>query len=901
MGVVYLADDTRLGRKVALKLLAANVTSDAARLKRFEQEARAASALNHPNILTIFEVGQADGKHYIAAEYVEGETLRQRLGRGRLARKDALDVAIQVGTALAAAHKAGIVHRDVKPENVILRPDGYAKVLDFGLAKLSEPEPRDSEEAPTLARIETDPGTVLGTATYMSPEQACGEVVDQRSDIFSLGVVLYEMLTGAPPFRGGSTAETMASILKTEPEPLARAAAETPPELQRIVSKALRKDREERYQFVKEMVVDLKAVRRELEGGAGATTGISSPAVGAPAVELPTPAAAVPTVSSAEYLVGEMKRHPWVGLAAAAALLAAFAGAALAIRRSAPRGAASPAAGTRIVRLTNIGRVGDAAISPDGRYMGHVVFEHGKQGLALRQVTTNSTTTVVPPGDDALSGPTFSRDGDYLYYLKSWGGPQTTFNLRALYRVPILGGTVQKVLAHVSSPISFSPDGKKMAFDRLLPGSATASLLVANTDGSDEVTVATRDATRRVGPSFGMAWSPDGKVIAWPDLAPNGAGIRIVLVPLDGSAERQLGTHMWRTVNGIAWVPDGTGLLVTGFDEDTDFRNQVFSVSYPDGQTHPITNDVNGYVGVSVTADSSKLLTVATDGVSRLWVSRTADVANLKPISSGRTDGYFGVSWTPDGRIVHANRDFDLWMVNADGADARLLTPDSHTNRLPAVSPDGRYIVFESWRGRYARPPTTDRLWRIDTDGGNPTHLPAEGMVGTSGLSWPQFTPDGRTVIYEYAKPQVGFALGRISIDGKDARQLTHNRFTLGPAIAPDGTRVAAYFRENPTVVPGKLGIFPIDGGDPVATFEGVRGVRARGLRWTPDGRALTYFVDRGGTTQIWEQLVAGGPPRMIADFDDDFVFWHDWSRDGRLALSRGRTERDAVLITNFR
>jgi Tol biopolymer transport system component len=456
-------------------------------------------------------------------------------------------------------------------------------------------------------------------------------------------------------------------------------------------------------------------------------------------------------------------------------------------------------------------------------------------------------------------------------------------------------------VAHVSSAVSFSPDGRKLTFERIAPGSSTASLLVANADGSEEVAVATRETTRRQPLSPGVAWSPDGKVIAWPDVAPKGGGVRITLVSLEGRAERQLGTHVWRTVNGIAWVPDGTGLLVTGFDEDTDFRNQVFSVSSTDGETHPITNDVNGYVGVSVTADSSKLLTVATDGVSRLWVSRTGDVATLKPISSGRTDGFFGLSWTPDGRIVHANRDYDLWMVNADGSDARLLTPDSHTNRLPAVSPDGRYVVFESWRGRSARPPTTDRLWRIDIDGGNPTHLPAEGVVGANGLSWPQFTPDSRTVIYEYVKPELGFALGRISIDGKDARRLTHNRFTLGPAISPDGTRVAAYFRENPTAVPGKLGILPIDGGDPVVTFDGARGFRNRGLRWKPDGRALTYFVDRGGTTQIWEQPVAGGPPRMIADFDDDFVFWHDWSRDGRLALSRGRTERDAVLITNFR
>ncbi|HEX6717199.1 MAG TPA: serine/threonine-protein kinase, partial [Pyrinomonadaceae bacterium] len=265
MGEVYLAEDKRLGRKVALKLLPASFTTDDDRLRRFEQEARAASALNHPNIITIYEIQQAAGSHIISTEYVEGETLRHRLSRSPLTLSETLNIAIQVADALSAAHKAGIIHRDIKPENIMLRPDGYVKVLDFGLAKLSEQaSPAVAAEAPTI-QVRTGSGIVIGTAGYMSPEQARGLSVDHRSDIFSLGAVIYEMLARRKPFEGDTPSDTLAAILKTEPLPLARVASEVPSELVRIVNKSLRKDREERYQVVKDLWLDLKALRQELE------------------------------------------------------------------------------------------------------------------------------------------------------------------------------------------------------------------------------------------------------------------------------------------------------------------------------------------------------------------------------------------------------------------------------------------------------------------------------------------------------------------------------------------------------------------------------------------------------------------------------------------------------------
>ena len=266
MGEVYLAQDTRLGRLVALKLLPVQFTEDVSRMRRFQQEARAVSSLNHPNILTIYEIGEAEGVHYIAMEYVDGVTLRQYMSQTRMHLSSVLDIAIQIATALAAAHQAGIVHRDIKPENVMIRRDGYVKVLDFGLAKLSEEHTASTDvDAATVPMVETEPGSIIGTYVYMSPEQTRGVVADARADIWSLGVVLYEMIAGRPPFEGSTKSDMIVSILEHEPPPLARYAREVPHELQRIVTKALTKDREERYQTVKDLLIDLRLLQRELE------------------------------------------------------------------------------------------------------------------------------------------------------------------------------------------------------------------------------------------------------------------------------------------------------------------------------------------------------------------------------------------------------------------------------------------------------------------------------------------------------------------------------------------------------------------------------------------------------------------------------------------------------------
>lgn len=267
MGEVYLASDEKLDRKVALKLLPAEFTADKERLRRFIQEAKAASSLNHPNIITIHEISEAEGAHFIATEFIDGQTLKQIMANARMKLLDVLDVSIQAASALQAAHSAGIVHRDIKPDNIMVRPDGYVKVLDFGLAKLTEkgsPSKTVDSEVDTKLKAHTKPGTVLGTVHYMSPEQARGHALDQRTDIFSLGVVIYEMAAGRKPFAAPTDIDTLVSILEKEPPPLNKCVPDLPAEFQRIVSKALRKDREDRYQTIKDLLNDLKSFKEEL-------------------------------------------------------------------------------------------------------------------------------------------------------------------------------------------------------------------------------------------------------------------------------------------------------------------------------------------------------------------------------------------------------------------------------------------------------------------------------------------------------------------------------------------------------------------------------------------------------------------------------------------------------------
>ena len=446
MGVVYKAEDTQLGRLVALKFLPDDVAQDSQALERFRREARAASSLNHPNICTIHEIGEFEGRPFIVMEYLPGHTLREVIFGGPLETERLVDLASEVADALDAAHAKNIVHRDIKPANIFVTDRGHAKILDFGLAKIFALTGAKSGESQTVSDQHlTSPGTALGTVAYMSPEQALGKELDGRSDLFSFGAVLYEMASGTMPFRGDTAAALFNSILSKEPSPLGRLNPNLPAELDRIIGKALEKDREVRYQSAAELRADLKRLKRDTSSGKSAVQAIASAA----RVEGGGPAKA---------------KHRYSIVVATVLVLVAIV-IALGVREFLRRGRDKPFQASSMTRLTTSGKVTDAAISPDGRYVAHVVDDLGKRSLLVRQiqVTGSSNVEIVPPSDASLYGLTFSKDGDYVYYIKNDVNSSVG---TSLCRVPALGGDVVRLLDHVDSAISFSPDGKRFAFIR---------------------------------------------------------------------------------------------------------------------------------------------------------------------------------------------------------------------------------------------------------------------------------------------------------------------------------------------------------------------------------------------------------------------------------------------------
>ncbi len=446
MGEVYLATDTTLGRRVALKVLPAFVSTNPDRLRRFTQEARAASRLSHPNVCVVHEIGETDdGRPFIAMEYVEGMTLRQRLKSQALKLGDVLDIAIQIADGLIAAHDAGIVHRDIKPENIMIRSEGYVKILDFGLAKLTERHKGVTQTTMPTLLFNSSPGTVIGTAAYMSPEQARGIAVDERTDIWGLGVVLYEMASGMPPFTGETATDVVVAIVEKDQPPISRHVEGTPPELERIVRKALRKDRNERYQIVKELAIDLRSLRKELElnsmldrslapGMDGGAPAIARAATGREKIVDTNELKAARTTVVKPH---QARSRAWIAVAACAAIILAAVGYGLyRMRTRIEPQLRVPFEKIEVTKLTTNGTAWVAAMSPDGKYVAYVTNENGKQSLWLRQVAINSNAQLIAPREGHYAGVAFSPDGNFVYFAYAESDRN---DAGEVYRLPVLG------------------------------------------------------------------------------------------------------------------------------------------------------------------------------------------------------------------------------------------------------------------------------------------------------------------------------------------------------------------------------------------------------------------------------------------------------------------------------
>jgi serine/threonine protein kinase/Tol biopolymer transport system component len=908
MGEVYLARDLKLYRKIALKVLPALFTKDAERVRRFEREARAASALNHPNVCVIHEVDETeDGRHYIAMEYIEGVTLRQLMTQKRLELTEALDIAIQVASALATAHAAGIVHRDIKPENIMARSDGYIKVLDFGVAKLTE-RPAIDLNAATRIQTRTEAGTVIGTVNYMSPEQARGLSVDTRTDIWSMGVVLYELVAGHAPFSGPTPSDVIVEVLDREPPPLALEIADVPAELERIVRKALRKDREERYQTIKDLALDLKSLRRELEfqaeiartappaSGTAARFTHSEPASRAKTKE--TISGRARSRAGDDHHDGaDAQRKVRIAMTLALGVLL-LAGIAFGVYKFFGSGRTKAQAGdifrqNTITKLTTNGNARSAAISPDGKYVAYSMNEAGKHSLWVRQVAVSSNIRLLPPSDDDYYVLTFSPDGSYIYYVVAHFNTAEDNNHADLYKVPVLGGSGTKVFSGVTGPGCFSPDGKQIAIVSYDSSSKESVLSIANPDGTGmKKLTAVKD-----GSFFGWsAWSPDGKIIACALMGFDSAGVyaNVIGVRVADGTEQKLSTKRWQSIDQMTWLSDGSGLLLCAKDEETPFE-QIWELSYPGGQYRKLTNDLSDYYGVSLTADSHALVTLQAQRISNVWVSADRDVTHGAQVTSG-AGTYYDLAWTPDGKILYASDatgSADIWEMNADSTEQKQLTAAAGRNYAPAISPDGRYIVFHSNRSG------SWQIWQMNRDGSNPKQL----TNGNTDSNWPEYSPDGKWVIYQHSESAASPGLWRVPSNGGSPVKIT-DKPLIRPTVSPDGKLIACWQGDNQLSSRLQITVIPFAGGQAVKVFELPPTVWTgwdAPLHWTPDGQALTYIDMRGGIPNIWSQPLNGGAPKQLTDFRDNQMFSFAWSGDFKLATARGLRVGDAILITDSR
>ena len=909
MGEVYLAQDVELDRPVALKVLPDEFCSDAERVQRFKQEARAASALNHPNIITIYEIGEADGRIFIATEFINGKTVRQMIEKNEISLFDAVHIAEQVASALSVAHQSHIIHRDIKPENLMVREDGYVKILDFGLAKPIIQKTTAGTEDKTLQMVQTQAGMVMGSVSYMSPEQARGKEVDERTDIWSLGVVLYEMVTGKNPFAGETVSDSLAALIHIEPEPLEKFVEDVPDDLQWIVRKSLEKKAVERYQDIKDLALDLKDLRYQFEHGdlENKTRQINAYQRSGVFNQFNTRENKTlihQTVSADNSVVGATgnvtkqkglhRKRNWILPVGVLGLAVILAFGAWQFQPFSTKSGQPPFDSMQISRVTENGHASKPVISPDGKYLAYVNTENGLMGLVIRQVVTGSVVPVVSPSNLNFQTPTFSPDGNYVYYTQIDNGVGT------LYQVPTLGGTPKKIIVDVDSKITFSPDGKRLAFIRHVIDKSSSNIYVANSDGSNpEILISTETTNEKR--FLELAWSPKSDEILISAVVKFSRDelveMKILLVSLKDKSMRQLGEKTWLSPGSFNWVKDNEGIYFTAKTSESDPK-QLYFISYRTGATKQITSDSSGYATMSLAADTNTIVASKVDVISSLW-SFNPQSKEMKQITSDNKSlpGSGGISQMPDGRLLFTKAEVNqgnLVVIDEDGKNETNLIADSGINTHPSLSPDGRLIVFASNReGRW-------QIWKADVDGKNLAKLTNSESFGDLR---PLVLADNKTVVFERKLDEIFKSkLMKVSIDGGQESELFPENLTSDsfPRLSPDGKHlsyIAQSFDAKTLNLQSLLKLVSVEGGNIGKPEKELNQNFGFFYRWMKDNKTLMY-INFQGIQNIFSFTMDGSKPKQLTNFNSGNILNFDLSNDGkRIYIVRGIINSDLILI----